>query len=138
MSSNKPRGDSVPASRAGGSESITVLYFAAAQMETGLFSEDIPLIDFSSSPYLPTPPQRQNAGGSNGNNTSTTAPVTPRLSDVGAVLISRHPGTKLAEVLESSTWSLNEEMVPDDPGEIASIQLKAGDAIAVIPPVSGG
>jgi molybdopterin converting factor small subunit len=136
MSSNEPRSSDVPVLRVGTSGSITVLYFAAAQTETGLFSEDIPLTAFS--PHASSPTQRQNAGELNGKDISTAAQAAPRLSDLGTILISRHPSTKLAEVLESSAWSVNEEMVSDDPDEIAPIRLKAGDVVAVIPPVSGG
>lgn len=113
--------------------SITVLYFAAAQMETQLFSEEIPLSDIA-----PSPPD----------STSLSPPQSPHLADLTAALVARHPNTRLASVLESSAWSLNEEMVPDDadgentgdPNEInvGNVVLKAGDVVAVIPPVSGG
>lgn len=111
-----------------------MLYFAGAQTETKLFSEDIPLTAFP-----PHYPPIQHASGANVEPPDTTqTQIGPKLSDLGAVLISRHPNTKLAEVLESSAWSVNEEMVPDDPNEIVAVRLNAGDVVAVIPPVSGG
>lgn len=113
--------------------SITVLYFAAAQTETQLFSEEIPL-----SVIAPLSSDLM----------SSLAPRSPHLSDLAATLVARYPHTKLASVLESSAWSLNEEMVPDDadgesmgaPNEmnVRNVVLKAGDVVAVIPPVSGG
>ncbi|TCD60478.1 hypothetical protein EIP91_010026 [Steccherinum ochraceum] len=52
------------------------------------------------------------------------------LSSLPALLISRHPGTGLDKVLESSQWSVEAEMVenPDD------VVLKGGEEVAVICP----
>jgi len=84
---------------------ITVLYFAAASSATNLSSERIPL---------------------------STEPL--RLSQLGEVLVAKHPNTNLREVLKTSQWSVEAEMVenPED------VLLKAGDEVAVICPVSGG
>ena len=110
-----------------------MLYFAAAQTEAKRFSENIPLSAFSSQS------QSQDVNGADlGSPSTSTTQDGPTLSDLGAILVSRHPSTKLAQVLESSAWSLNEEMVSDDPDEIVAVRLKAGDVVAVIPPVSGG
>jgi len=93
---------------------ITVLYFAAAQTATGIFSEliPIPLSDPSSGP----------AG--------------IRLSDLPAMLVSRHPGTNLESVLSTSAWSVNAEMV--DAEDVGGVLLRGGEEVAVICPVSGG
>lgn len=84
---------------------IVVLYFAGASTATGLTSERVP---------IPA------------NNF--------RLSSLGGVLVSRHPGTNLGKVLEGSQWSVDAEMI-DDPD---TVELKGGEEIAVICPVSGG
>jgi len=89
----------------GSQSTITVLYFAAASTETGLTSEEVPLPD----------------GGL-------------KISDLGELLISRHPKTKLGKVLETSQWSVDLEMV-DDPDATV---LKGGEEVGVICPVSGG
>ncbi|KAI9000580.1 hypothetical protein BD414DRAFT_405773 [Trametes punicea] len=86
---------------------ITVLYFAAASTATGLTSEEVPLPTSSDSSFC-------------------TA-----LADV---LVARHPGTNLRDVLAQSQWAVNEEMV-DDPSKVI---LKGGEEVAVICPVSGG
>jgi len=92
---------------------ITVLYFAAASTATGLTAERVPL----------PPPGPE----------SKDAPAFP-LTALAALLSARHPSTKLGEVLESSSWAVNEEMV-DDP---AAVFLRGGEEVAVICPVSGG
>ncbi|RDB20724.1 Molybdopterin synthase sulfur carrier subunit [Hypsizygus marmoreus] len=56
------------------------------------------------------------------------------LSSLGDVLVSRHPTTALGKVLEGSQWSVDAEMV-DDP---TKVELKGGEEVAVICPVSGG
>lgn len=43
----------------------------------------------------------------------------------------------MKNILESSAWSLNEEMLETDDLEEGGA-LKDGDVVAVIPPVSGG
>lgn len=104
--------------------SITVLYFAAASTETGRFEETIALSDLVAS--SPTP--------------STATATTPTLSLLEKYLTAKYHNTELANVLASSAWSLNEEMVSDDDHETSSgtITLKDGDVVGVIPPVSGG
>jgi molybdopterin converting factor small subunit len=57
-----------------------------------------------------------------------------RLSSLGTLLVSRHPNTNLGKVLEGSQWSVDAEMV-DDP---ELVELKGGEEVAVICPVSGG
>lgn len=84
---------------------ITILYFAAASTATGKTTEQIPI----PSSGLP-------------------------LSSLSSHLASRYPNTGLDKVLQTSQWSVNEEMV-DDP---ASVTLTGGEEVAVIPPVSGG
>lgn len=56
------------------------------------------------------------------------------LSALGDLLQSRHPNSNLGKVLKGSQWSVDCEMV-DDPD---AIELKGGEEIAVICPVSGG
>ena len=86
---------------------ITVLYFAAASTATGLTSEKVPL---PSQPF--------------------------KLSELGAVLALRHQARarNLREILETSRWSIDAEMV-DDPD---TTELRGGEEIAIICPVSGG
>ncbi|CAE6343298.1 hypothetical protein RSOLAG1IB_01522 [Rhizoctonia solani AG-1 IB] len=88
---------------------FTVLYFAAARTEAGIHKEVIPL-----------PPG------------STGVP----LSQLADLLVGRHPGTKLQEVLDISSWSVDEEMVDDN--QVQRIILKGGEEVGVICPVSGG
>ncbi|KAG6826429.1 hypothetical protein H0H92_015823 [Tricholoma furcatifolium] len=56
------------------------------------------------------------------------------LSSLAALLVQRHPGTTLETVLQSSQWSVDAEMV--DPA--VKTELRGGEEVAVIPPVSGG
>jgi molybdopterin synthase sulfur carrier subunit len=88
------------------SREITVLYFAAAITATGLTSEVI------------------------------TLPESPGfvLSALTDLLIFRHPNSDLGQVLQTSQWSVDAEMV-DDPSQFV---LKGGEEVAVICPVSGG
>ena len=88
---------------------ITILYFAAALSATRTVSETIAL------------PSSESEEGF-------------RLSDLDGLLTSRYPGTNLADVLRTSQWSVNAEMV-DDP---EAVFLKGGEEVAVICPVSGG
>ena len=84
---------------------ITVLYFAAASTATGLVEELIPL------------------------------PETPfSLSSLGSLIASRHPNKGLEAILNTSSWSVDAEMV-DAPEKTS---LKGGEEVAVICPVSGG
>lgn len=85
--------------------SVTVLYFAAAYTATGLQSESIEVPD----------------GGL-------------QLSSLSAELVRRHPNTSLEDILATSQWSVNVEMV-DDPSRVV---LRGGEEVAVICPVSGG
>ena len=91
---------------------ITVLYFAAASTATGLTSESI---------ELPA--------------TSSQVQGFP-LSQLAAFLETRHAGTDLGKVLETSRWSVDAEMVEE--GEEDSVILKGGEEVAIICPVSGG
>lgn len=84
---------------------VTVLYFAAASTATGKSSETIRIPD----------------SGIN-------------LSDLGELLISQHPGTALRNVLQTSQWSVDAEMIVD-PNDFI---LRGGEEVAVICPVSGG
>jgi len=56
------------------------------------------------------------------------------LSSLANLLVSRHPSTDLGKVLESSQWSVDAEMVDDQD----TTELKGGEEVAVICPVSGG
>ena len=56
------------------------------------------------------------------------------LSDLAALLVSRHPNTKLGSVLEQSSWAVDAEMVEDP----STVVLRGGEEVAVICPVSGG
>ncbi|KAJ7475798.1 hypothetical protein FB451DRAFT_1033567 [Mycena latifolia] len=85
---------------------INVLYFAAASTATGLSSERVPI------------------------------PANFRLSELGGLLVARHPEARdLRKILDGSKWSVDAEMVDDDP---ESVELKGGEEVAVICPVSGG
>jgi molybdopterin converting factor small subunit len=88
--------------------SITILYFAAASSATQRSSESIPL-----------------PGGK---------PLA--LSDLGALLTSWHGDSNLGEVLKTSQWSVDAEMVEDE--RVKDVVLKGGEEVAVICPVSGG
>lgn len=83
---------------------ITVLYFAAASTATNMTSEKVQI------------------------------PESFFLSSLAELLAKHHPNTILGEILESSQWSVDEEMV-DDP---RTVELKGGEEVAVICPVSGG
>lgn len=83
---------------------ITILYFAAASTATGLTSEEVLLPKY---PY--------------------------KLCDLAELLSHRHPGD-LCEVLKSSRWSVDAEMVDD----ADAVHLNGGEEVAVICPVSGG
>ncbi|KAJ7274465.1 hypothetical protein B0H12DRAFT_399885 [Mycena haematopus] len=63
--------------------------------------------------------------------------ITPglRLSALSMLLVARHPeAAALQNILDGSKWSVDAEMV-DDPG---LVELKGGEEVAVICPVSGG
>lgn len=85
--------------------SITVLYFAAASTATGLAEECIAL------PKVRFP-----------------------LSSLTSLIISRHPNKGLENILATSSWSVNAEMVEDPEKTV----LNGGEEVAVICPVSGG
>ncbi|KAJ7158806.1 hypothetical protein C8R46DRAFT_906959 [Mycena filopes] len=64
-----------------------------------------------------------------------SVPARLRLSALGDLLVARHPdATALRKILDGSKWSVDAEMV-DDP-EV--VELKGGEEVAVICPVSGG
>lgn len=56
------------------------------------------------------------------------------LSSLGQLLASRHSATNLDKILAGSQWSVDAEMIDD--AEL--VQLKGGEEVAVICPVSGG
>jgi len=56
------------------------------------------------------------------------------LSSLAALLVGRHPNSTLGKALEGSQWSVDAEMV-DNP---ETTELKGGEEVAVICPVSGG
>ncbi|KAI0090170.1 hypothetical protein BDY19DRAFT_887935 [Irpex rosettiformis] len=85
---------------------ITVLYFAAAATATRLDYERIPIPADGGLP----------------------------LSSLSQILASRHPNKGLDQILATSQWSVNEEMVDD----VSTVVLKGGEEVAVICPVSGG
>jgi len=58
------------------------------------------------------------------------------LAQLAALLSDRYPSTNLGGVLERSQWSVDAEMVPEE--EVSKVQLKGGEEVAVICPVSGG
>ncbi|QRV89852.1 molybdopterin synthase small subunit [Ceratobasidium sp. AG-Ba] len=89
--------------------SFTVLYFAAARTATGIH-KDIIQID-PDSKGIP-------------------------LSQLADLLSNRHPDTKLREILEISSWSVNEEMVGE--ADAHNVILSGGEEVGVICPVSGG
>ena len=86
---------------------LTLLFFASASSATTLSTLSYPLPS-SPNPYT--------------------------LSSLGADLAKRFP--KLAAVLETSSWAVNEEMVGEEEAE--GWVLKGGETVAVLPPVSGG
>ncbi|KAF8896646.1 hypothetical protein BD779DRAFT_1497061 [Infundibulicybe gibba] len=57
-----------------------------------------------------------------------------KLDALGELLVSRHQNSNLAQVLRTAQWSVDAEMV-DDPH---TIELKGGEEVAIICPVSGG
>ena len=83
---------------------ITVLYFAAASSATGVAQEDILI------------------------------PNNFNLSELSMLLVSRYAESDLENILNTSNWSVNLEMV-DDPKQVV---LEDGDEVGVICPVSGG
>lgn len=97
----------MPSDIASRSREVTVLYFAAALTATGTASEVIEL-------------------------PSHLAEY--KLADLGPLLVSRYPDSNLGDVLKTSQWSVDAEMV-DDPENVI---LKGGEEVAVICPVSGG
>ena len=86
--------------------SVTLLYFAAASSATQRDTEMIEL------------PEGKDF----------------RLNELEPLLVSRYPETNLGDVLKTSLWSVDAEMV-EDPKDVV---LKGGEEIAVICPVSGG
>jgi molybdopterin synthase sulfur carrier subunit len=89
------------------SNDITVMYFAAAQTATKKFAD---LVSLEAHPGgLP-------------------------LSQLGPILVSMYPGTNLEDVLKSSQWSVDAEMVDD----VEKVILRGGEEVVVVCPVSGG
>ncbi|KAG8859857.1 hypothetical protein FRB91_006283 [Serendipita sp. 411] len=56
------------------------------------------------------------------------------LSRLIEILIERHKGTKLREILDICQWSVDLEMTTN----VEDILLRGGEEVGVIPPVSGG
>jgi len=88
-------------------KTITILYFAAASSATGISQEEISIPD---------------------NNKEF------KLSDLPQLLVSRYPNSNLGEILKTSRWSVDLEMV-DEPNQVT---LHGGEEVGVICPVSGG
>ena len=86
-----------------------MLYFASAKDATGLSSEDIPVPDTDSASASMTIPQ------------------------LFQTLEERHTKLKAKKILSSVAVAVNAEYV-----EVNAGQIKAGDEVAIIPPVSGG
>jgi molybdopterin synthase sulfur carrier subunit len=84
---------------------ITVLYFAAASTATRKEQERIPIPEDG----MP-------------------------LTSLADVLASRYPNTNLKQVLQTSQWSVDVEMVEDP----STVVLRGGEEVAVICPVGGG
>ena len=99
---------------------ITVLYFAAASTATGTPRETVEL------PIL-LPPDSSTPS------ISTVQAGFP-LSALADFLSRRYPGRRLDEVLETSRWSVDAEMVE----RVEEVMLRGGEEVAVICPVSGG
>lgn len=57
-------------------------------------------------------------------------PFSLRIEDLKGLLTEKHPSLK--DVMKHSRFALNQEFTKGNP------ELKAGDEIAIIPPVSGG
>ncbi|KAN0063716.1 hypothetical protein ACQY0O_003766 [Thecaphora frezii] len=89
---------------------ITILYFAGARTLLGTSSETL---------HLPTD--------------TTTLP----LSSLPDLLAERHPqqADELRKLLSGSKWSVDQSLIDED--EVASIELKGGEEVAVIPPGEG-
>ncbi|CDO72468.1 hypothetical protein BN946_scf184980.g9 [Trametes cinnabarina] len=128
---------------------VTVLYFAAASTATGLTTEAVALDNTSggTSHLRSRQPRLAHVLHSEPSIDASTALLMARagadydrtsgglpLSALADVLVARHPGTGLREILAQSQWAVDEEMV-DDP---ANVVLKGGEEVAVICPVSGG
>jgi molybdopterin converting factor small subunit len=56
------------------------------------------------------------------------------LLHLAELLAQKYPA--LGRVLRSSSWAVNEVMVGEE--EVEGFELKEGDVVAVLPPVSGG
>jgi len=91
---------------------LQLLFFASAQSATRLSTLDFPLPPSSSS--------------------TTSTPYT--LPQLARDLAQQFP--KLAQVLETSSWAVNEEMVGEE--EVEGWVLQGGETVAILPPVSGG
>jgi len=99
------------------SREITVLYFGAAYTATGLHTEiiELPQTEFQQ----------------DGEEGTTGFPI----SKLRNLLNDRHKASGLREVLETSKWSVNLEMIYT---EEDAVILRGGEEVAIIPPVSGG
>jgi molybdopterin converting factor subunit 1 len=89
-------------------QGFKVLYFASAKDATGLSSEEILIPETSESQSI-------------------------SIADLFELLETRHPKLKQKKILASVAVAVNLEYV-----EIEEGVVKAGDEVAIIPPVSGG
>ncbi|KAF5367550.1 hypothetical protein D9758_003665 [Tetrapyrgos nigripes] len=120
------------ASKSTSPPTITVLYFAAASTSIGLTSEEI---------TLPVVKKHSTASEQNESESeSTSGPFF--LSSLPSLIISLHPDApNLKQILEESQWSVDVEMVDKeakDGGSWDKVELRGGEEVAVICPVSGG
>jgi molybdopterin converting factor subunit 1 len=94
-------------------QTFKVLYFASAKEATGLSSETLPL------PTITEP--------------ASPDPAAISVQQLFAILEARHPKLKEKKILSSVAVAVNLEYVDIEEG-----QIKDGDEVAIIPPVSGG
>ncbi|CED82768.1 ThiamineS/Molybdopterin converting factor subunit 1 [Phaffia rhodozyma] len=92
--------------------SVHVLFFASAEDAAGCSRTDVSL------PAVVD---------------SATADPGFSLTQLSIILAIKFP--KLGKVLETSTWAVDEELVPDE--DVDTVLLNEGSVVAVLPPVSG-
>lgn len=100
------------------SPKVTVLYFASVRTHLNLEKEEIPF------EHLRDPDP-------------TASSRSHHLTNLGAVkdaITHLHEGAALKQMLERCMWSVNDTMVDEESEQ----DIKPGDIVAVIPPVSGG
>ncbi|KAG8767305.1 hypothetical protein FRC16_007418 [Serendipita sp. 398] len=106
---------------------ITILYFGIARTTTGTHIDTVDISEVST-PSIPASHKDEHV--------KRTAPCEYGipLSRLIEVLIERHKGTKLREILDICQWSVDLEMTTN----VEDILLRGGEEVGVIPPVSGG